>query len=573
MRTIKSNILLLILFALVSCNDNFLDITPKDFVTDDAVWSSGTATKMFINDIYNQTLTGPLYRYTSFGGSYHFDYFCTDDMGESRVNWNGFNFTAANCPMNTWSDNYINIRKTNIGIEKLGESLILSDVEKNRFLGDLHFLRGLLYLNLFRFYGGVPIITESLNRDEDDIFYARSSADETLKFIIDEFQLASEKLPLTLDAKEYGRATKGAALGMKAVAYLHGAGTVNSKYYTDAATTANEFINGNLRGLYELFGAKESDPQKKQQAFINLFLEPYDGNKEVIFDVQYAYPYRTQGGYQTIAAPGAPGPGHAYGWGRSAPSQNLVDAFEMKDGSEFDWNNPEHVAHPYENRDARLYGTVLYHGEAWKGGVLSLSSNRFDNGVEVSNNLPNGLFSTKSESTQTGYFIRKHQNESVICGATNRSGLGDGGNVIVLRYAEILLTYAEAKNEVSGPDASVYDAINQIRSRAGQPNLPAGLSKAEMREKIHKERRVELAFECKRFFDIIRWKEGEKYLDVPLMGMNARYAKDPASGKIALNYSKFKVFDGNFSAPKNYLLPIPQSAIDRNPKLEQNPGW
>lgn len=565
--------IVLLTFSFFSCSEDFLDISPKNSITDDAVWSSGSATKMFLYDIYNSTLSGPLYNYTATNNR-SFDHLFTDDMGlDFNQGWNTFNFTASNAPINRWSSCYSNIRKTNLGIEKLSASDVLTKAESDRFLGDLHFLRGLLYLELFRFYGGVPLIKQALNRNEEEIFYARNTAEETLKFIIEEFQTAGDFLPLTLIPEEYGRATRGAALGMKAVALLHGAGTVDARYYADAATAASVFITGDLQDRYELFGKSETDPLKKREAYQNLFLEPYEGNSEVIFDVQYAFPYKSQGGYQTVAAPGAPGVNNAYGWGMSAPVQNLVDAYEMKDGSAFNWNNSEHAANPYANRDERLYATVLYHGVTWKGAFLSLSSNRFDNGVEVKNNLPNGLFSTKSERTKTGYFIRKHMNESVICGPQNRQeGIGDGGNLIVLRFAEILLTYAEAKNEVSGPDASVYDAVNQIRRRAGQPDLIAGLSKEEMREKIRNERRIEMAFECKRFFDIIRWNAGEKYLNVPLMGMDAKYVKT-STGEIKLTYTPFKVVDKIFSSPKNNLLPIPLSAMNQNPKLTQNPNW
>ena len=564
----------LLLLTLFSCSDDFLNTSPRDFISDDAVWTNGVATKMFINDVYDATLTGPLYSLAAVNNQ-QFDNMFTDDAGWNyRDEWNTFNFTPSNPPFERWTSCYTNIRKTNLGIEKIPESDVLKEAEKNRFLGDLHFLRGLLYLELFRFYSGVPIITEPLNRHEDEIFYSKNTAEETLEFIIDELQIAADLLPVSLSDAEYGRATRGAALGMKALACLHGAGTVDPIYYADAAETADIFINGELSGRYQLFGAGETDPLKIREAFQNLFLQPFEGNGEVIFDVQYAdNQLRSHNGYQTIAAPGDPGVDQAFGWGNSAPSQNLVDQFEMKDGSPFDWNNTEHAADPYANRDERLYGTVLYHGVCWKGDTLSLSSNRFDGEVEVTNNLPNGLNSTKKESTKSGYYIRKHQWEEVICGTVNRQqGQMDGGNMIVLRYAEILLIYAEAKNEVSGPDASVYDAINQVRRRAGQPDVTAGLSKEEMREKIRHERRVELALECKRFFDIIRWDIGEEVLNQPLMGMDARYVKDP-SGEIGLTYTPFKIVDKVFSAPKNNLLPIPQSAIDRNPKLVQNPGW
>ena len=567
-------LIVFLLLPLFSCNDDFLETSPRNFISDDAVWSSGVATKMFITEVYNASLTGPLYSYAAVNNQ-QFDNMYTDDAGWNyRDSWNTFNFTASNPPFQRWTNCYNNIRKANLGIEKIMESDVLSESEKNRYLGDLHFLRGLLYFELFRFYGGVPIITIALNRHEDDIFYSRNTAEETLNFITDEFQAAADLLPLHVDPTDYGRATQGAALGMKAVASLHGAGTVDPKYYVDAAETASIFITGELSGRYQLYGEGETDPLKKREAFQNLFLEPYEGNEEVIFDVQYEGILRGHNGYQTIAAPGYPGVNQAFGWGNSAPSQNLVDQFEMKDGSAFDWNNPEHAADPYANRDERLYGTVLYHGVFWKGDTLSLSSNRFDNGEEVTNNLPNGLNSTKKESTKSGYYIRKHQWEEVICGSQNRIlGEKDGGNFIVLRYAEILLIYAEAKNEVSGPDASVYDAINLIRRRAGQPDLTSGLGKDQMREKIRHERRIELALECKRYFDIIRWNIGDEVLNQPLMGMNARYVKDDVTGEISITYTPYKIVDKVFSAPKNNLQPIPQDAIDQNPSLTQNPGW
>jgi hypothetical protein len=366
---------------------------------------------------------------------------------------------------------------------------------------------------------------------------------------------------------------------MKSVAYLHAGGVIDAKYYANAAETSGVFITGELKSRYELFGKDVTDPSLKAKTFANLFLEPYEGNSEVIFDVQYANPMRTQSGYQTIAAPGYPGKNNDYGWGFSAPSQNIVDAFEMKDGTTFNWNNTTEAAAPYENRDARFYASILYNGIVWKDSTLSFSSNRYVKSgtrwTKVTDNLPNGLYSSKSERTKTGYFIRKHQNESVRCGATNRySNMdGEGGNFIVLRLAEVLLTYAEAKNEVSGPDASVYDAVNRVRRRAGQPDLPTGLGQDQMRERIHNERRVELCFENKRYFDIIRWKAGTTYLNQPFYGMNITY--DLVNNVPVAKYTRFVYFQKKFDPNKNYLFPIPQSAISTNPKLEghQNPGW
>lgn len=579
-----------ILFLLSACSDNFLDIEPKDSITDEAVWKSASSTKLYVNEVYNQVLTGTLYNFVGGYDYYTFDHLFTDDATTSLNALNEYAFTASTYAysgtgsyslgrvLNRWWIIYSNIYKANLGIERIAVSEVLSDDEKDRFLGDLHFLRALSYLELWRYYGGVPIIKKPLNRQEDEIYYGRSSEEDVIGFIVSDFDLAATKLPITLKDDEYGRATKGAALGMKAVALLHAGGTIKAAYYQDAADAAEVFITGELKDVYKLFGENANTDDEKKQAFINLFLEEYEGNEEVIFDVQYNYPYRLPGGFQTIAAPGAPGKDNAYGWGRSHPTQNLVDAFEMKDGSLFDWNNSSHVDNPFVNRDNRFYGTVLYDGMVWKEQILSLSSNRFDNKggswIEETNNLPNGLFSTKAERTRTGYFLRKHMNEPVICGHDNRAnGIGDGANLIVLRLAEILLTYAEAKNELSGPETSVYSAINLIRRRAGQPDLPMGLSQSEMRERIRNERRVELAFENKRYFDIMRWRKGDVYLNQPIYGMNVKYVLENNTPKAT--YQRFIYINKVFDVHRCYLFPIPQVVIDRNPKLvgHQNPGW
>ena len=550
------------IFALLllstACND-FMDISPADSITDDAVWTSASSIEQFMNDVYDQ-LDGPLYNWTSMS-NYMFDNAFTDDMAFSNNKWNLFDFTASSAPFDRWSTCYTSIRKANLGIENISGSTVIQDDVKERYLGDLYFLRGMFYLELFRFYGGLPLIDIPLDRNEDDIFYSRSSQEETLEFIISDFQKAADYLPVTLDDEELGRATRGAAIGMEAITYLFGAGIVDSKYYENAAETADILISGELAGTYSLFAN-----------FQHLFLEDYEYNSEVIFDIQYAYPYRFTA-LQTVAAP----PNHSfdsYGWGWDNPTQDLVDAFEMKDGSSFDWNDPEEAANPYGNRDNRFYTSIFYNGSMRKGEVLYTSTNIWDEGSNsFVQNGPNGLWNTQSNSeTPTGYYLKKHINESVISGWDNRGkGVGGGHNLIVLRYAEVLLTYAEAKNEVSGPDDSVYKAINLVRERAGQPDLPAGLDQNGMREKIRHERRVELAFENKRYFDIIRWKAGEEYLNNPVHGMNVTYVKDGDS--IKPTYAVFEAFKKSFNPNKNYLLPIPQNAINQNPNLTQNPGW
>jgi len=556
---------LLVLCA--SCQKDFLNITPTNSITDDAVWASSGSALLFVNDVYN-SLSGPLYNFTAGDGlgNHMFDFAFTDDVVDNNNAWNQFEFTPSNVASlvtDRWTPCYTSIRKTNLGIEKITAATDIGQDDKNRLLGDLHFLRGMFYFELFRFYGGVPIITKALDRKTDTIFNARNTAEETLQFIISEFKAAADNLPVTAPTAELGRATKGAAIGMQAVTYLYGAGVVDSKYYANAAEMSNVLINGELANTYKLF-----------PDFTSLFLEQNENSSEAIFDIQYAYPYKFSG-FQTVAAPPQPGPGNDYGWGWSYLTEDLAEAFEMKDGSKFDPKNLNEANNPFQNRDERFYGTFLYNDEAWKGTTLYTSTNVWDSvNKKFVQNSPNGLYNTGSASeTITGYYLRKHMNEAVADGYANRGlGVGGGCNVMVLRYAEILLTYAEAQNEVSGADQSVYKAINLVRERAHQPDLPNGLSQSEMRERIHNERRVELAIENKRWFDIQRLKEGNKYLNGPIHGMNVTYIKDN-DGKITPTYTKFTVLNKVFTAPKDYLLPIPQNVMDRNPKLVQNPGW
>lgn len=557
--------------TLSSCAD-FMNITPQDSVTPGAVFSTLASTRLFVNDVY-ASLDGPLYDWQAIGKSYTrsmFDNAFTDDMVNNDNAWNLFNFTASSAPFERWTACYKAIRKANEGIENIRQSTVLTQEDKERFLGDLHFLRGMFYFELFRFYGQLPIIERVLSKDEDEIFLSRNGEEDVLNFILDDFQMAADYLPIDIPDRELGRATKGAALGMKALAYLHGAGVIDAKYYKNASETAEIFLDGELKGKYDLFNTGATP----EEVFHNLFLEEYEYNREVIFDIQYAYPYKTSP-LQTIASP--PKHGHDdYGWGnRNNPTQEIVDAFEMNDGSKFDWSNPKHAASPYENRDARFYASILYNGVKWKGDILYTSTNVWsaaDNKFVA--NAPNGLASADN-STFTGYYLKKHMNEGVIAGYSNRGlGVGGGHNLIVLRYAEILLVYAEAKNEILAvPDESIYKAVNAVRHRAGQPDLPNGLSQDEMRERIRNERRVELAFENKRYFDIMRWRAGNEFLNQQCHGMKVTYIKD-ANGNVVPQYARFNLVKKTFDENKNYLLPVPQSAINKNPKLyPNNSGW
>ena len=238
-------------------------------------------------------------------------------------------------------------------------------------------------------------------------------------------------------------------------------------------------------------------------------------------------------------------------WGGFCPTQNLVDAYEMKNGKLIsDPTSGYDPQSPYTNRDGRLDKSILHQGSVYKGGIV-IETYRGGN----TNNT------NRLDSSKTGYGLLK------MVDTTKYGAAGNADNDwIFIRYAEVLLIYAEAQNEAVGADASVHTAINQVRTRAGQPSL-AGLSQVAMRDAIRNERRVELSFEEHRFFDIRRWKLGLTYFKDPIRKVQIERT---SGGVLIYSYPKWE--DRDYKEFQN-LLPIPQSEMDKNGKLVPNPGY
>lgn len=242
-------------------------------------------------------------------------------------------------------------------------------------------------------------------------------------------------------------------------------------------------------------------------------------------------------------------------WNGLYPTQNLVDAYETTNGMAIDdpQNDMYDAQNPYANRDARFYQSIIYNGSTWETQLISMVTNTVDPSK-------NGLCKPRIGKARCGYGPKKFIEELVP--STNLyGGYAQSNNWPYFRYAEILLNYAEAKNEaLATPDASVYKAINAVRNRSGQPNLPDHLSKEEMRKRIKNERRVELLLEEHRFYDLRRWKDGD-VLAQPIMGMNIY------DDNVTLRYEISKVEDRVFTG-EHYFLPIPLDEIQKNPLLK-----
>lgn len=523
-----------------SCETNILDQVPKDSLTGETVWTDPQGATQFVNAIYGQMPSGFDRNYQGWARGLYLLDGVTDD-GDVGMPWTHSNelqtgnFLPSNVPWGeTWGDYYSLVRKTNIALENL--SNLNDETLRNRLMGETYFLRGFIYHELLRLYGmpstgaeatGVPLISKSLTLN-DDFQLPRAKYDEVVDFIIADLDKAATLLPKK-GAIEAGRATSGAASALKSRVLLY------ASRWQAAADAANKVINTD----YTLF----SD-------YRTLFLTK--NNNEIIFAKKFQAPdkvhYGLNNGFDVVNSPPSIRGGSDAGWGGNVPTQNFVDSYDMIDGKSQATSPLYKASEPWANLDPRFEATVVHNGSTFRGRVIEL----FAGGADVTG---------RAEDTKTGYILRKFHEEQYVL--YTKSSDQDW---IFLRYAEVLLNYAEAKNEASGPDASVYSAINAIRKRAGMPDLEAGLSKDQMRAKIRNERRIELAFEEHRFFDIRRWKIAESLLNGPLYGV-----KMTKSGN-TITYTRV-AFENRSFPSKLYVLPIPQSEVDKNPAAKQIAGW
>lgn len=541
-KNMKLLVVVLTAIAFVSC-EKYLEVESKSQVSDNSLWSAPENADLFLNNVY-AGLTGP---------------FTTDDPGEnwtdnsmasrvgppSRTLMALSNYAANNSP-SQW-EHFSTIRKANLFIEKVTASKLPEDWKRVR-LAEARFLRAYFFTTLWMAYGGVPLVVSTLNMAEqgDAVFQPRNTTAETFQFIVDECAAIANDLPAEAEA---GRATKGAALTLKGWCELVWASPLHntsneSARWQNAANTNKQVID---LGIYSLF-----------PDYNTLFFEENNNNAEVIFDKQYLGGTALGGSREGLQGPWYGG-GTQRSWGNVNPTQELVDEYAMSNGLPIDNSNSGYdPQQPYLNREKRFYESIIYDGSEWLGfKMISKQGVGSRHATDLSD---------INEATNTGYSLRKGLNPKY---AINGPHMQNSASFIIFRYAEVLLNYAEALNEASGPSQDVYDAVNQVRERSSLPDLKAGLNKEEMRKAIHRERRVELAFEEKRWYDLIRLKLAEEHLNGHLHGIliqqengNWVHSVIPAPGGQRI-----------FHPEKNYFLPIPQSAIDRNTQLVQNPNY
>jgi starch-binding outer membrane protein, SusD/RagB family len=595
MKKIFLGIFIIGTFLFYSCDHEFLDTEPSTEFSELAVWNDPALVETFINQIYfrlDEPLTDGRMK-ANYVDEAHY-------RGNSNArNFNRSNITTDNIPgwgtnrFRSWADLYKSIRYCNIFFDNVDRvpfpvNLVDGKTLKDRTTGEVHFLRAMLYHFLVSDYGGVPLIDKvySLN---DEFEVPRNSYEECINFIVEECDKAASLLPEKNSGANNGRATKGAALALKSRVLLYAASDLHNtfdspgysnpeylKYTTGsqmerwvkAKNAAKAVIDMNL---YSLYKADPSPGESIVDNLTNIFI-----SKETEEDIFVKFFTTTMGQRWGLYT----SPNGYHGWGTNAPIGNLVDDYRMADGTKFDWSNPVHAAEPYKNREPRFYSTILYDGASWrvrpddvKGidphnkvqtGVWQIWDQNSNQMVEV-----HGVDTRKSpiedwNGSYTGYYARKYLDPN-----NDAQYVSQSVTWRFIRYAEVLLNYAEACIEL-GEDDEARKYINMIRKRAGLPDVTE--SGNELRQLYRNERRIEFAFEDHRIYDVRRWVIGPQAYKGALAAKIVYKLNDDKTTATVPTVSHF-LYESYSWNDKAYFLPMLRDELNKNSALIQNPGY
>lgn len=521
--------LLVIVFIFSACDESFLETAPNDALSPSTFWKSKKDLDLALTGCYRGFEDGGTLMYRD----------CGSDNAYNNFPWEGWtavgngNLSAADPGASYYGFGTIN--RCNEFLKNADNATSVSEEVRAIYKAQARFIRAYKYYSLTTNYGNVPLITENF-ATPDEAKVPRDSQEVIRKFIEDELNAVIAILPASYSGAEFGKATKGAAQALLMRYYLY------FKDYTKALATAKS-ING-----YSL-----------NPTFSGLFDPANEQNNEIILSVQ-----QTADLYAIDFTPFLPnGIG---GWSSVVPTQSLVDSFEMASGKtiqEAESAGEYDPTNPFVNRDPRLRASVVYPGQVFGDKVYR--------SVEVGSD---DYFNKADNASKTGYNFKKYT--SFMESNPGTSYWNMGNDIFIFRYAEVLLTIAEAKMELGQIDAELYSAINAVRLRAGMPAVDQVkyANQANLRKLIRNERRVEFAMEGLRRDDIIRWNIASDVLNGNLMGAKRGtvLATTQPNGdyNVSMTLPANLIESRSFQAPKNNLLPIPQNAIDKNPKLLPN---
>lgn len=576
-------------FYLVACDDDFLNQPPLDRITENDVWSDKNLTDAYLFKIYDRMPWDYLEDFWGVGGS-HRD--ALSDLARGTYSWTALNNTyrpgnwgTANnsWPIDWWG--YDVIWKINYSLENIeaAPANVFTEEERNHRLGELLFMRAYSYFALVKRYGGVPIILKAQNPEttpEEEYFPSRNTEQEVYDQILSDTQAAFDLLPNRWSA-EKGRASKWAAKSLESRAALYAGsiakyGTVKleglvgipaaaaENYYQIALNASQKIIS---ESGYVLFN-KYPDPSEN---YANLFLD--ETEDETIF-MKVWVPYEKGHSYDLHNVPYS----YRVDWsGSMSPSKQLLDSYEMIDtgllpsenGSGYDENNP------FENRDPRMRGTLLTNNDIFQGLPVETWYGTESNG-EINTEKGTGIgkdgLGVHPDATKTGFYIRKYLQDGSKPLFIKQ--YYSGTDCILFRLGEIYLNAAEAAIELE-LESLAKDYIEPIRTRAGlKQNLRLESYAGEaLKARIRNERKLELAFEDHRYWDVKRWRIATEVLSVQIEGIKTLRRLDAFNNA---TYS-YETFDAEASKmnffERHYYLPIGQNRINNNNKLKENPGY
>ncbi len=562
----KKNIHIILMSAalmLTSCNDSFLDRIPHDALTDANYWQTETHLSSVANT-FTSSLSGK-------------DWLNKTEIMADSAPWSvttawrtigGGYFTSDASQINSvWSAAYTGIGRTNYFLNNYQRATGVKEEVRERYAAEAYFYRAYNYWILTSLFGDVPLVTSELNVESPDVFRGRDARKDVIDRITKDLEDHYKALPeyVAAGSSDFGRVSQCAALALLSRIYLY-----NGRY-EDAVSACERAMSYTY---YKLYSTGHPDVD-----YVNLF--NYTGrasrnpaNKETLIAFVYNYDLGESSRTSHNLSRECWVPND---YARFTPTASMIECYLTKDGKIWDPNSATSYEDVFKDRDPRMTQSILAPGTKWEGGESGdmLSTDKTVFTYPKFDNSKDGCMS------YTGYYMRKYVEPSTVKDVGH-----DDNDIVLIRYAEVLLNYAEAKEQLGTLTQSDIDkTINLLRDRVGMVHLklseiPAG---SDIRTEIRRERRVELFFEGHRYFDIIRWKQGE-ILGEDLLGVRKDYL-DPARLKEGIiGNLKWKTVNGKeylvlesgrtFDPEKNYLLPVPFTQMQLNPQLApNNPGW
>ena len=621
MKNIKQHMLVMVLgfgCILTACKKDFLNTTPFDQVAGADTWKDPALAEAFVNGIYAGLGNGGFDEqmiasvsdeaiFTHAGRS--INVVNQGILNPSNLGWVSGSFE--------WQTMYNRIRTANVAMENLPTASFEDKTTKDRLLGESRFLRAYFYQQLLRYYGGIPLVSKSLGLT-DDYSIARSSYADCVSFIVKDLDTAATLL--AGKSRVRGRASNLSALALKsrvllyAASDLHDMPTAKAKSSVLAAYSNPEllgYVSGDRTARWQ--AAKDAAKvvldmaasgyktdltapasfEDGRKNFISISMgggsksseADAAASKELLFERTWSTD-KNEGGTQVGLYNG---PNGYHNWSGNGPIGELVDDYEMMDGTKFSWSNPVHKASPYENREPRFYASILYDGATWK------PRDKISGNVDPVNQIQTGNYmigssvlaglDTRQSSIEnwngcwTGYYFRKFTDpDPAIVENTGRQYIPWP----FLRYTEMMFNYAEASNEL-GQDAEARTWLNKIRFRAGMPAFTE--SGDALRQRFRNEKRVEMAYEEQRYHDARRWMIAPQTLGRKTTYINVEGALKPGAvapapyrkDKTLFNYTYTPVVNNTLEdrlwLDKMYYRPLSLNEVNKNSKLIQNPDY